>query len=122
MKARRTFLSLLVILTCATIFFIGCSSGGGSSPTPPKEIKEIYVGNGGDPTNSITVYSITANGNTAPLRTISGTNPAFNYMLNIAVDKKNDEIIVTDFMDNAIKVFDRTDNGNIVPLRTIQGV
>ncbi len=58
----------------------GSCGGGGGGPTP---INELYVVN--TINNSITVYSRTANGNIAPVRTISGGTTGLNGPAWIAV-------------------------------------
>ena len=57
----------------------GAPSGGGGGGSTP--INELYVSNG----NSITVYSRTADGNIAPVRTITGAATNLNSPVGIAV-------------------------------------
>jgi hypothetical protein len=70
------------------------------------------------PTSSITVYARTAEGDAAPLRTISTGYAPVN---GIAVDTANNEIFVGNSGDNSIAVYARTANGYTAPLRTISG-
>ncbi len=81
---------------------------------------EIFVSNFAYPNHSsITVYARTANGNAAPVRTISGNLTGLNAPDGIAVDTLNNEIFVANYLGNSITVYGRTANGNAAPLRTI---
>ena len=80
---------------------------------------EIFVANQG--ADSIIVYSRTANGNVAPIRTISGAPTGLNGPGGIAVDTVNNEIVVANWTGNSITVYSRTANGNVAPIRTISG-
>ncbi len=84
---------------------------------------EIYVAN--QSSNSITVYSRTASGNVAPLRTISGTTTGLYRPGGITVDTVNNEIDIVNgsdnYYNNSITVYSRTASGNVAPLRTISG-
>ncbi len=63
---------------------------------------EILVAN----ISSITVYSLTASGNDAPLRTISGADTGLAQPIGLAVDTVNNEILVANV--NSITVYSRT--------------
>ena len=78
---------------------------------------ELFVANGND---SITVYSRTATGNAAPLRTIQGPATGLNFPLGLGLDLANNEIVVTN-IGPSVTIYSRTANGNTAPLRTIQG-
>jgi DNA-binding beta-propeller fold protein YncE len=82
---------------------------------------EIFVDN--SDTNSVTVFSRTASGNVAPIRTIAGAATGINSPEGIAVDSVNSEIFVAnDFPANGtINVYGLTANGNVAPIRTIAG-
>ena len=82
---------------------------------------EIFVDNSSS--NSVTVYSRTASGNVAPIRTIAGAATGMNSPEGIAVDSVNNEIFVAnDFPANGtIKVYGLTASGNVAPIRTIAG-
>src|ERR1700682_1923970 len=82
---------------------------------------EIFVDN--SRSNSVTVYTRTANGNVAPLRTISGAATGLNSPEGLAVDAVNNELFVAnDFPANGtVTVYALTANGNVAPLRTIAG-
>ena len=60
---------------------------------------EIFVDN--SRSSSVTVYSRTANGNIAPLRTLSGAATGLNSPEGLAVDAVNNELFVAnDFPAN----------------------
>ena len=71
---------------------------------------------------AIAIFARTANGNTAPLRNISGALTGLVTPEQIAVDTVNNEIVEGDLNGGGVgvvNVFSRTANGNIAPLRTI---
>ena len=87
---------------------------------------EIIVVNPGDlapfgATASITVHDRTANGNVAPLRTLTGTSTGLNGPVGLALDRTNDEIVVANGNGNSVTVYARTASGDTAPLRTIAG-
>jgi len=93
---------------------------------------EVIVSNTSNPgtaTNaSITVFSRSADGNVAPLRTIAGSSTGLNYAQMLALDPLAGEILVANAADRAsppgtpsVTVFSRTANGNVAPLRTLSG-
>ena len=75
---------------------------------------EMVVTNG-----QVQVYSRTANGNVAPLRTISGPATGLAEATRLALDLVNNSLAVT--TGNAVRVFARTANPGVAPLRTITG-
>ena len=68
---------------------------------------------------SVRVYSRTADGAAAPLRTITTT--VSNDMEGVAVDPYSNELFAADWNGN-ILVFSRTADGETTPLRTITGL
>jgi hypothetical protein len=86
---------------------------------------EIVVANSdlyGGCTPSITVYSRTASGNVAPLRTITGATTLLVNPSGLSVDTTNNEIFVAESSAaNAMLVFSRTAKGNVAPLRNVSG-
>ena len=70
---------------------------------------------------SIQIYSRTASGDAAPLRTIQGATAGMSDPRGLAVDTVNNEVLVTNFATNSIRVYSRTADGDVAPVRTIQG-
>src|SRR5262249_48030290 len=70
---------------------------------------------------SITVYSRTANGNVAPLRTIKGSATGLSGPSGLALDILHNELGVPNAIPNSITVYSRTAHGNVAPLRTLSG-
>ena len=70
---------------------------------------------------SVTVYSRTAEGNVAPLRTIQGPKTRLNLPLGVAVDAERDVILVANDQTHSVLAFARTAQGNVEPLYTIEG-
>jgi DNA-binding beta-propeller fold protein YncE len=71
---------------------------------------------------SVRVYTRTANGNVAPLRTIQGPSTRLNLPGGVWVDAERGEILVANDGGDSILVFGRTANGDAAPIRTIEGV
>ena len=80
---------------------------------------ELFVGNGGN--NSVTVFSRTASGNTAPIRTLSGAATGLSFIQGLAVDVAHNELFVANGSGPAITVYSLTASGNTAPLRTLTG-
>jgi DNA-binding beta-propeller fold protein YncE len=73
-------------------------------------------------TNSVTVHSRTANGNTAPLRVLNGSLTGLNLPVGVAVDTANNELYVSNaYGSGSITVYSRTASGNVAPTRTLAG-
>ena len=70
---------------------------------------------------SITVYSRTAEGDTAPLRTIQGPKTGLNLPLGVVVDPERDVILVANDQTHSILAFSRTAQGDVAPLYAIEG-
>lgn len=71
---------------------------------------------------SVTVYPRTANGNVAPLHTITGALTNLNDPRGVSVDSMNNEFAVANRAGFTITVFTRTANGNVASVRTVQSV
>jgi len=80
---------------------------------------ELYVTN--EAGDSVTVYTRTANGDVAPIRTIAGAATGLDHPAGVAVDTVNGELIVVNEEANSITVYRRQNNGDVAPLRTISG-
>ena len=70
---------------------------------------------------SITVYSKSASGNTAPLRVIEGPKTQLNWPTGIAVDPERGELFVANDTGHAIVVFNEKASGDVAPIRVLQG-
>ncbi|MBI2816807.1 MAG: hypothetical protein HYX72_07690 [Acidobacteria bacterium] len=70
---------------------------------------------------SITVYSRTASGDIAPLRTIQGSRTGMNLPLGIFLDSVSGQLIVANSGDDSVLFFDRNANGNAAPVRVLKG-
>ncbi|HVL69716.1 MAG TPA: hypothetical protein VM364_20835 [Vicinamibacterales bacterium] len=70
---------------------------------------------------SITVFPASAEGNTKPLRKISGDRTGLNWPMGVEVDEQRDEIIVANYGDNSVRFYRRNATGDVEPVRTIKG-
>ena len=70
---------------------------------------------------SITVYSLQATGDTAPLRIIEGARTRLNWPASLWVDPERGEFYVANDGDDSVLVFKTTDNGDVAPTRMIRG-
>ena len=70
---------------------------------------------------SVRTFSAMADGDVAPLRTISGVLTGLNWPMGVEVDKGRDEIIVANYGDDSVLFFKRGSNGNLEPSRVIKG-
>jgi hypothetical protein len=113
MKKRSPVSVLAVLLAFALLGFAACT-------TPDDgDAGEIHVVNINAP--SITVYSRTASGDTAPLRTIAGAATGLSQPYAIAIDTIHSEIFVANLSGNSITVYSRTASGDTAPIRTLAG-
>ena len=76
-------------------------------------------------TSTISEFAAGADGNVAPIRTISGSNTGLNggngFSFGLAVSKTSGEIFVSNPGSNAILGFAATASGNVAPIQTIAG-
>jgi hypothetical protein len=86
-----------------------------------QEMIVVNTGPANPPGPSITVYSLAASGNTAPLRILAGPSTGLQGPVGLALDLTHDEILVTSASAKAISVYSRTASGDSPPLRTIVG-
>ena len=70
---------------------------------------------------AITVYPMSAKGDIAPLRTISGAKTMLNWPAHIWVDEGRGEFYVANDADHSILVFGIGDQGDVAPRRMIRG-
>jgi hypothetical protein len=83
----------------------------------------IYVGNVGSPGGGegrVTVYAAGANGDAAPIQSITGSNTGLVTASGIAVDSDRN-IYVLSTGSAAMLVFAAGANGNVAPIQTIAG-
>ena len=76
---------------------------------------EIFVANAAG--SSIVVFDNNANGDVAPIRTISGDNTQLAYPTDIYV--YNGELYVSDLDNNTVAVFLENDDGDVAPQRVL---
>jgi DNA-binding beta-propeller fold protein YncE len=70
---------------------------------------------------SVRIYSRTAAGDVAPLRTIQGARTRLNLPGGVWMDAERGEILVANDGGDSILVFDRRAAGDVAPIRTIEG-
>ncbi len=78
---------------------------------------DLYVANTSGA--SVTVYPPAAVGNSAPSRTIAGSNTGFNSPVTVFADTINNELYVANFSGKSIRVFPLSASGNSSPVRTL---
>ncbi|MCZ6753239.1 MAG: hypothetical protein O7E51_15605 [Acidobacteria bacterium] len=71
--------------------------------------------------SSITVYSRTASGDAAPLRTITGPNAQLNWPSGIAIDSERGEMFVANDAGDSVLVFRTSAGGDEAPIRVLKG-
>jgi DNA-binding beta-propeller fold protein YncE len=70
---------------------------------------------------SITVHSLEAKGDAAPLRVIQGSNTQLNWPGVMSLDPGTGDLYVANDLGHSILVFRETDQGNVRPRRVIKG-
>jgi DNA-binding beta-propeller fold protein YncE len=111
------------------MFVTNHGSGHQVRPDPEEELRPNWPldrsravrGTGISDPPSITVHSLTAEGNTAPLRIIEGPKTMLNWPAAMSVDEEQGELYVANDADDSVLVFRVTDNGNVAPARVIKG-
>ena len=96
------------------------ASGIGKSNWP-LGLRNAIPGSGKNLPPSITVYSRTASGDTAPLRVIQGPKTQMNWPMGIAFNPRSNELFVANDMGDSILVFNATASGDIAPIRVLTG-
>ncbi len=73
--------------------------------------------------SSITIYSVDARGDAAPIRVIEGDRTQLNWPGNMTVNQETGDLYVANDMDHSILVFTGLDtaDGNVGPTRVIKG-
>ena len=87
----------------------------------PNNRRGYMPGSGKFAPPSITIYARDAQGNTAPLRTISGPKTGLNWPMTMTVDEERGELYVANDMAQSIVVYRVTDDGDVAPTRIIKG-
>lgn len=104
------------VLACTAVLLAACSDG--KTPTDPGTqvaTAGIYVTNAN---NSVVVFPLTATGNVAPARTISGTNTGLSLPIGIGVDSHG-SIYVANRTGSRVTVYPLGANGNVAPTRSL---
>jgi DNA-binding beta-propeller fold protein YncE len=71
---------------------------------------------------SISVYPTTADGDTAPVRTIQGSKTQLDWPGAMSVDPDTGDLYVANDMGQSILIFRRGDAGDAAPVRVIKGL
>ena len=114
---RKLF--ILTLLTAAVL--AGCGGGGDSAvttstpPSTPAAAPGIYVTNAN---NTVTVFALDANGNTAPLRTLGGASTGLALPIGIATDRQG-QLYVANRLGSKVTVYAITAAGDVAPTRSI---
>jgi len=93
-------------------------AGEGASAMPSRR---TIPGSGRLVPSSISVYPIDAQGDTAPLRVITGPRTQLNWPTGLAMDPERGELYVANDMGNSVLVFSLEANGDVAPKRVLQG-
>lgn len=114
---RRTLVLSSAVLLAA------CGDSPTTPPvTPPVIPPVVQVGNAGiyvtTVSNSVLVFPLTATGNVAPTRTISGSNTGLSLPIGIGVDSHG-SVYVANRTGSKVTVYPLGANGNIAPTRTL---
>jgi DNA-binding beta-propeller fold protein YncE len=99
----------------------GTSARGQGKKNWPIGTNFAVPGSGRFLDSSITVYPRSAEGDTAPLRVISGPKTRLNWPTGLAYDPRTDEIFVGNDMGDEVLVFSATANGDVAPVRILKG-
>jgi NHL repeat len=89
------------------------SPDGGGGPSP---YAGIYVAQSN--TDTVLVFALDASGDTAPVRTISGTQTGLSVPIGVVVDSKGN-LYVANRNASTVTVYAPLANGNVAPLRTL---
>ena len=70
---------------------------------------------------SITVYPLSASGNTKPLWIIEGSKTQMNWPSHLILHEERQELFLANDADDSVLVFRATDKGDAAPIRVIKG-
>ena len=93
----------------------------GSGGSGPLGRNAIVAGSGEFRPPSISVYPRDANGDTPPLRVITGEKTQMNWPTGLAVDPDRQELYVANDMGDAVLVFSAAAEGDVSPIRVLRG-
>lgn len=115
-RVQRHTLAVSAATLCVVWFFAWPVISPGSAAAAQDELVVTnFLG------NSVTVYDRTADGNSAPLRTLVGPATGLNHPMGVAQDLVHDELFVANNLGASVTVYARTANGNTAPLRMLTG-
>jgi DNA-binding beta-propeller fold protein YncE len=95
--------------------------GGWKIPSEVARRENMIPGSGLLKPPSITVYSLKATGDAAPIRTIEGPATQLDWPAQIYFDEEHGELYVANDVGDAILVFKGDATGNATPVRIIKG-
>jgi len=113
-RAALVALAAGILASGATLALIS----GVAAAAGPDPVGTIYVADYG--TNSIDVFAPGANGNVAPIRTISGGATLIDGPGDVKVDSAGD-VFVVNYTGNSVTEYAPGASGNAAPICTIQG-
>jgi DNA-binding beta-propeller fold protein YncE len=94
------------------------NTGGGCAPASGEDIS---AEGGQFQPPSITVFSASASGDAAPLRTIQGPRTKLDWPMGLGYDPAHNTFAVANNGDDSVLVFDRNAAGDALPVRMIRG-
>jgi DNA-binding beta-propeller fold protein YncE len=100
---------------------VGNANQGRRAATPNWPAGGQVPGSGRMVPSSITVYTIDAQGDVPPLRTITGPRTNLNWPTGLAVNEDTGELFVANDMHDEILVFPYDAEGDVAPKRALRG-
>ena len=94
---------------------------GGSGEERNMPATQSVPGSGRVVPSSINVYPIGADGDTPPVRVITGPNTQLNWPTGLAMDEARNELYVANDMGDSVLVFRTDAEGDATPLRVLKG-
>src|SRR5581483_7934801 len=108
---------------CRLVVTTDTSSPAPSPPPPPPAFTKMLISNFNG--NSLEVFNITDDGDTAPQQIIQGDQTMLVLPTEAVADNVNAEFVVASFVkftsNGSITVYPNTANGNVAPIRVISG-
>jgi DNA-binding beta-propeller fold protein YncE len=100
---------------------VGNANQGRRAAIPNWPAGGQVAGSGRMVPSSITVYAIDAQGDTAPLRVITGPKTNLNWPTGLAVNEETGELFVANDMHDEVLVFPYDAEGDVAPKRALRG-